>query len=388
MKVKPIVTLCANLSPDFSKVNLVHVVRQFAPMVGGLEDFVRNLVMRQLGQFASVKVITLDRLFTDLDYVLPHHEMIDGIEIVRIPFQGSPRYPVAPQVFRHLAGADLVHVHAIDFFYDALALTRPVHRHKMVATSHGGFFHTKAHSKLKKIWFNSVTRLSAHQYGGIACCSESDLELFAKIAPRRCRLIENGVELEKFANTASQKPVRHMVTVGRFSVNKRLDRVLDVLKRLVDENDSWKLDIIGSPSDLSIEALSAHVFERGLSDHVCLHTGLSNDEVGRVFARSSLFVSASDYEGFGIAMIEALSAGLVPVVHPNAAFKSLAGRHPGIHLTDFSNPVAAAQVIGEAMSQLECDPVLRSDVIDSAQQHSWSTTLQEYSQLYSDVLFA
>ena len=42
---------------------IVHVVRQFAPSVGGLEDVVRELSRRQLESGFAVRIVTLDRTF-------------------------------------------------------------------------------------------------------------------------------------------------------------------------------------------------------------------------------------------------------------------------------------------------------------------------------------
>ncbi|MGO8586944.1 glycosyltransferase, partial [Rhizobium ruizarguesonis] len=75
-------------------------------------------------------------------------EDIDGIEVVRIPWSGTSRYPLAPQVFRHLADADLVHVHAIYFFFDALAWGRLLHGRPMIVTTHGGLFHTRKYATI------------------------------------------------------------------------------------------------------------------------------------------------------------------------------------------------------------------------------------------------
>jgi alpha-1,3-mannosyltransferase len=41
---------------------------------------------------------------------------VAGIPIQRLPWRGSSRYPLAPSVLWHLQSADVVHVHAIDFF--------------------------------------------------------------------------------------------------------------------------------------------------------------------------------------------------------------------------------------------------------------------------------
>ncbi|WP_209011992.1 glycosyltransferase family 4 protein [Roseibium aggregatum] len=371
---------------DFRDVHLLHVVRQYAPMVGGLEDFVRNLVARQKGRFASVRVLTLDRLFIDPDRRLPEDVILDGIPVHRIPFYGSSRYPVAPAVFSSLGEAGLIHVHAVDFFFDALALTKPFHRRKLVATTHGGFFHTEQSRGLKKVWLNTMTRLSSRFYDGIACCSENDLAMFRRLAPSRTRLIENGVDLSKFHDASAPAPEKRIVTIGRFSANKRLDRTLDALQYLVRTDPAWQLDIIGSPSDLSVADLEDLTAARGLERHVHLHLGLSDEQVRDVLSASSIFVSASEYEGFGIALIEALSAGLIPVVQPNTAFRSLAERHPMVHLADFADPEQAAGTITHAMAELVRDPVTRQSAIVSAGQHGWTAAAAAYDALYRSVL--
>ena len=94
----------------------------------------------------------------------------------------------------------------------------------VIATTHGGFFHTARFATLKKIWFATLTRASARGYDALVCCSASDLARFAPIASGRARLIVNGVDVEKFAGASAPKLSRNMVTLGRFSSNKRLDR--------------------------------------------------------------------------------------------------------------------------------------------------------------------
>ena len=331
---------------------ITHVVRQFHPNRGGLEDVVANLcrVQRELG--LSPSVVTLDRLFVRLDQVLPTQEVLDGIPVTRIPFRGSTRYPLAPSVFRHLGDADLVHVHAIDFFFDALAFGWPLHRKPLVATTHGGFFHTGDFSALKTLWFNGPTRLSALAYRGIAGCSANDARLFGQIAPGRVTVIENGVDLDKFAGASSPEPRKRLVSIGRFSKNKRPDRLIATMAALARREPGWHLDLIGVTSDWSEEALRAAIAAAGVEQAVTLHLGLGDAAVRALMSQASLFVSASEFEGFGLALIEAMSAGLVPIVQPNAAFAALADKFPTVHTVDFADPERAATAVREAHSAL------------------------------------
>jgi len=362
---------------------IVHVVRQFLPNKGGLEDVVANLGRQLLARGYRVRVVTLDRLFSDPDRPLAASETIDGIDIVRVPFSGSNRYPLAPQVFRHLADADLVHVHAVDFFFDALAWGKPLHGRPMIATTHGGFFHTPNYAAIKKVWFHTATRLSAFAYDRLISCSLPDQRLFSAIADRRTTLIENGADIAKFANCAALDARRRIVTIGRFSVNKRLDRLLDTMQALAPQHPDWHLDIIGSPSDLTQAELERGIAERGLERHVSLHVAIDNGAIRNIIARASLFASASVYEGFGLVAVEAMSAGLLPVLHRNEAYEALAEAHPKIVLADFSEPKAAADALEGAFARLRDNgQAIRETLLREVRRYSWERVADSYIDLY------
>jgi alpha-1,3-mannosyltransferase len=373
-------------TPDIHKAPLiVHVVRQFHPNKGGLEDVVLNLARRAVERGYRVRVVTLNSLFSDPQLELADREFLSGIQIVRIPWRGSSRYPVAPSVLKHIGDADLVHVHAVDFFFDFLALTKLIHRRKMVATTHGGFFHTKRFAAIKALWFQTLTRFSAGRYSRLVGCSASDMETFAPIARANLSLIGNGADTGKFHDLAARVPTKRLITIGRFSVNKRLDNLVSTMQALVAHDAAWRLDIVGVGSDLSKEDVERLIVERGLGGHIHLHVGLPNAEIGAVIGKSSLFVSASEYEGFGLVAIEAMSAGLLPVLQDNDAYRALAGRHEMLTLTDFAVPEQAAEAIVGAYAMLAADG-LREQLMSEAGAYSWDSVAESYFRLYEDVL--
>lgn len=367
-------------------MRIVHVVRQFLPNRGGLEDVVANLCRAQLRMGLKPSVVTLDRLFADPGLRLAQEEVIDGIPIRRIPYRGSSRYPFAPSVFAHLSEADIVHVHAIDFFFDALALGWMLHRKPLVATTHGGFFHTRDFSGLKKIWMNGPTRLSSLAYRAIAGCSANDARMFENVATGKVRLIENGVDLDKFRGASSIAPVRRLVSIGRFSKNKRPENLIATMAELLRSGADWHLDMIGVESDWSEGELRDAVARAGLASQIELHVGLGDAGARGVMSGASLFVSASDFEGFGLALIEAMSAGLVPVVQPNEAFAALSEKYPVIRLADFAAPREAANVIAEAFESLEASQGALKPDIDALAPYSWQQVALNYQAFYNDSL--
>lgn len=367
---------------------VVHVVRQFYPGVGGLENHVLDLARAQAAAGGRIRVVTLDRLFKDeTQERLPANDMLDGIEIVRIPFSGSQRYPLALSVLRHLDGADIVHVHAIDFFFDFLGWTRPLHRHKLVATTHGGFFHTSYAARLKRVWFSTITRLSSTFYDAIVACSTSDYERFRTVCPGRVRLIEDGVNTSKFHDAAAKQFRKSMISIGRFSQNKRIDQLLRFAEALAAKDPDWRLTIAGRPDDLRIPEIGALIRSAGLQAAVSVVDSPSDADLKQLMGGCSFLASASDYEGFGMTSIEGMSAGLFPVLSDIPPFRSLVDRTGLGLILDFGNPEAAA----DALLQRTADMAprygeQRSACMTAAEAYDWAHISAEIGVLYETIL--
>ncbi|MBV9202801.1 MAG: WecB/TagA/CpsF family glycosyltransferase [Alphaproteobacteria bacterium] len=370
---------------------IVHVVRQFVPSVGGLEDVVRELSARQVGAGMAVRVVTLDRLFHANDgcnaTTLPSYETINGVEIVRIPYRGSHRYPIAPRVLRYIRGADIVHVHGIDFFFDFFAITKLFHRRRLVVSTHGGFFHTRYASTLKRIWFQTITSLSMRAYAGVAAVSHADVERFRRIRPAGLSCIENGVNIHKFGDAASVHPSKTLICLGRLSTNKRLDRLIAWLAELRRVDPAWSLIIAGRPWDLTVQDVLLLARRAGQQDAVSVLDSPTDEQLRSAMARCSVIVSASEYEGFGLAAVEGLSAGLYPVLSDIAAFRSLVGTTGVGQLLDFDNAAGAAKLFVDGWEAVSRDyGNTRRKCIDASLTYDWSAVAARYLSLYRSVL--
>jgi alpha-1,3-mannosyltransferase len=168
--------------------------------------------------------------------------------------------------------------------------------------------------------------------------------------------------------------------VGRFSKNKRLDRLIAMTAELRQRDPAWHLHIAGIPSDLGPADLQRMIDAAGVTANVTVHVDLADRDLRDLFGRASFFASASEYEGFGIALIEAMSAGFRCFVHPNASFRILAARHPSVHLADFSDPAGVADMLEAAFSRPEAAGT--PDLSD----HAWSGVAERYRLVYRSLV--
>ncbi|MGP4842520.1 glycosyltransferase family 4 protein [Marinobacter sp. 1Y8] len=369
-------------------IRVAHVVRQYHPSIGGMEEVVRNIAASQLEKTGQeARVITLNRLFRNGNDTLPQEEMVDGVPVVRLPYMGSSRYPLCPQVLGEIKKADLVHVHGVDFFYDFLALTKPIHRRPLMLSTHGGFFHTEFASRLKETWFKTITRASSTAYEKVIATSENDGAKFGEIIrPARLEVIENGVNTIKYSNCGSAKLNRTLIYFGRWSSNKGLIEALDVMGHLVAADPEWRLIITGREYDFTAAELEAEVTARKLNDQVRLEPGPSDERLRSLISEASYFLCLSRHEGFGLAAIEAMSAGLTPVLSDIPPFRKLIDESglgvmaPADQTEAFANRIEALHALGN-----DAHVERRKKAMAFAEGYSWTRIAERYSNVYEQL---
>src|SRR5262249_46859862 len=363
---------------------IVHVVRQFHPAVGGIENVVNELASAQVAGGHRVRIVTLNRLFKAVHRdILPAREMINGAEIIRVPFFGSPRYPLAPSAIKFIGDADVIHVHAIDFFFDYLAWTKPIHRRKLIVSTHGGFFHTRYAARLKQIYFNLFTRLSLTWYDAVVAVAVPDYEMFARLRRSGMVCIENGVDVAKYANAASQNTTKAIAWIGRFAAHKRLDQVLKFIAALGRYDREWTLKIAGRPWDLDVAELRALAQNEGVAAAVQVIPSPTEAEIRQMLGDCSLLVSSSDFEGFGIVALEGLSAGMFPVLSDIPAFRHLVKQTGVGMVVDFSRPEVAAERFLARWREISLDyQALRATLMTAAAAFDWRNTQAAYMDVY------
>jgi alpha-1,3-mannosyltransferase len=370
-------------------LKLVHIVRQFSPSVGGLEVSVLSLARVQRERFGiDAQVVTLDRVFGSPE-ILAHMDNVAGVPVRRLSWFGSSRYPVGFSVLQHLKDADLVHVHAIDFFFDYLALTQLLHGRPMIASTHGGFFHTPHLAALKKIWFNTVTRLSICAYTHIIACSHSDAALFKSRAGDRLRIIENGIDPARLMGAAAQIQTRTIICFGRFARHKRIGQVFLLLAKLLAQDSGWRLIVAGRNADQTAQQLREMAKAAGIANATRFEIDPNDDALRTLIGEASYFICLSAYEGFGLAAVEAMSAGLLPILSDIAPFQRLIAQAGIGMIVDPDDPSGAAKrVQASLLENPDAYTKRRMQVIDAVRRYDWGAVAAQYSQVYDDAIAA
>lgn len=103
---------------------------------------------------------------------------------------------------------------------------------------------------------------------------------------------------------------KEILFVGRLDNNqKRVNRVIETWALLENDYSDWKLTLVGDGEDrLEVENL---IRTKGLKNVYI--EGFKNPT--EYYKRSSILVLTSEYEGFGLVIVEGMTYGVVPVVY-------------------------------------------------------------------------
>jgi glycosyltransferase involved in cell wall biosynthesis len=172
--------------------------------------------------------------------------------------------------------------------------------------------------------------------------------------------------------------------VGRLTSNKDPITVLDGLERALPHLPSAQVMMLFG-DDTLLEGVEQRVRDSAaLNTHVILTGRVAHDEMPNYYGAADIFVSGSHSEGSGYALIEAMSAGVVPVVTDIPSFRAIAGecgeRFP------VGDPDAFASALLRSASQLAGSKSETKARFD--RELSWSAIANHTVRDYQAVLDA
>ncbi|MDA8193874.1 MAG: glycosyltransferase family 4 protein [Thermaerobacter sp.] len=317
------------------------VVRQYPPLIGGLETAVAQLAIGLVHRRVDVEVLTLDCRIRGRAVRLARFERIDGIPVTRVP-SWSRRYAL-PRWRPPASGYDLIHFHGIDGFLEQWH--RWGRRLPAVLSTHGLIFHTSRLARVKQWYWHELFPARARGLQVIASSAQDGARLAAVgvTAP----VIPNPVEI--IGGQGGRRQKRHdLVCIGRLAEHKGLENLVAAFRLLAMQRPGVRLVVAGEDWDGTGARLGR------LPPGMVLLGAVDEPTKRQLWAGTRLAVFPSRAEGFGLALLEALGAGCVVAAQPNPAHRELIVDGHNGYLLDFSQAAEAAKALGRLLDASAC----------------------------------
>jgi glycosyltransferase involved in cell wall biosynthesis len=171
---------------------------------------------------------------------------------------------------------------------------------------------------LKKAWFAAIDRKNVREAAAVHFTSEAEK---AEAARHELDLGDRGrVVPPPFLPVARQDLVARreniVLFLSRLDPVKNIESLLAAWPLVAAERRDWKL-IIGGSGSASYEAdLKALAESSNAGNSISFAGFLTGDRKSDLLSRARLFVLPSQHENFGIAVLEAISAGIPVILTP------------------------------------------------------------------------
>lgn len=126
--------------------------------------------------------------------------------------------------------------------------------------------------------------------------------------------------VDEIPNKIARLNTNQITVMGRLSKEKAYDDMLKVFKIVLEQNPDAKLNIMGDGEERSSLSVLADQLE--ISESVTFYGNTVGDEKKEILMNTSVFVTTSHYESFGLVLLEAMSYG-IPCVSFDSAKGSL-----------------------------------------------------------------
>jgi phosphatidylinositol alpha-1,6-mannosyltransferase len=253
-------------------------------------------------------------------------------------------------------------------------------------------------------WERALTRFAFHRANFVICVSQFTWNsMYARgVHPRRGAIIHNGADdsqfkmlpasdIHEFQRQHHLEGRRLLLTVGQVNERKGQHVIIRAMPAILKQFPNTHYLMAGLPTDK--EPLSALAHNLGVSDHVHFLGRVNSETLVRfvnacdIFAMTSCHTQSGNFEGYGIAVVEAALCGKPAVVSDNSGLaEAVVDGITGV-LVPQNDPAGTA----DAIIALFADDAHRKQMGAAAHQHAltqqtWAKRASVYHETFMELL--
>lgn len=367
------------------RIRVLHVVQNLN--YGGLERLIAEL-------FRGANSARFDMHVLALEYLGRFSKELPaaaGVHLAPRMSRWSLLWPRALVRTIRRVGPDVVHTHS-GVWYKASLAARMAQVPVLLHTEHGRPYPERVHNRV-------IDGLAARRTDAVVAVSNALAERLArslKIDPSRIRVLHNGVDTETFRPGRGDTVLRGVAgipagspvlgSVGRLEPVKAYDVMIGAFAELRDRRrDPHPAHLVLVGDGSAREALERIVEARELGDAV--HLVGWRDDIPDLLSGFTVFSLSSRSEGTSVSLLEAMAAGVCPVVTDVGGNSAVLG--PGLRhrLVPPGDPGALASAWMTALD----DPSRRRRDGRTARarvqdRYSLESMIARYQELYSETV--
>ena len=382
-------------------MKVLHVIPSLSPTLGGPTQVALQTVKAIRSQGIDAEIVTTnhDRA---IDVPLETLTEYQGVPVWFLPVTSTLKEYIfsaslTKWLWQHVANYDLLDNHYL-FSYAptcAAAIARLQHIPYTVRTQGQLTPWALKQSQFKKqLYTLAIERHNLHNAAAIHCTTPQeaeDLHNFGINTPAitlplgvksPAHVLNATSELQKIYSIPSDRQI--ILFLSRLHPKKRPDLLIEV-QQAIAHNSKSHLILAGSGDIEYVKYLRQLVTENQLSDRVTFTGFVTGYKKNLLLQGADIFVLPSYSENFGIAVAEAMAAGLPVIITPGVQISTdIAAADAGIVINSKTELVSAiAQLI---KSQSRRSQLSQNAIELATNKYNWDVIASQLVSSYSDIL--
>lgn len=368
------------------------VCLRYHPATGGVETTVLETTTRLAKSF-ELRVITSDLKVEKPFQRLSREEQLEryqGVPIIHL--QSKKFLPVEGYGVRleglnkALGGSDMLHLHAYGSHHTDKAVK--------LASRNGtpsiltAYLHPATHSHhkfLRSLYDSTVGKRTLRKCTRIITLTNSEKDYIRKrfgIPKDKITVIPSGTDIEKFRDYGYERERNSLLFVGRLSPVKRLDLLLRALVKVKKKVPDVKLKIIGR--DWGVQDQMVELTKQlNIEGNVEFLGEVPFDRLVEHYNRAKAFVLTSQFETFGVTIMEAIASGTPAVATRVGGVPEVVG-DAGL-LCD-ENEDSVAKVLTEILTNDTKYQELKENTKKRRELFHWDDIANKIKSIYEETL--
>lgn len=380
----------------------------FLPSIGGVELNTYELAKHLSKMGNEVTVLSSNWR----QWKLPFHEVIDNIDVYRLPFyvfRGTIKsliafiicFPVSlfgtfyliqklkPNIINiHFVGANAFYILLIHFL-KKMPLIVTFCGNEVINVPDPALIGKKGYTKTEVAWMKWIILSLMNRADYITALSGYLLkkaeELNHNISNKSSRIFMSGITQRSAASVSSPESRPFLLAVGRLAKQKGFDLLPEAFHSISINNKEISLVVIGDGPEK--ESITKKIYHYNLQNRIALKGKLPKSQIGYFYKNCLFSVVPSRWEGLGAVILEAFSYGK-PVIATKI------GGIPEMVIDGVTGILIESEDIKQlsaAMMKLLADTNLREKLGANAKSFAkeigdWNNIAQKYYEVYQNVL--
>jgi len=373
---------------------IVFISPYFYPIVRGAENYCLALAKRLVVKGADVTVLTS----MPSGMHLKKFEVYNGIKIHRFSrLNNSYYFGLYPGLLFKLifTKADIIHVQGIGFIeQDFSVFIKKIFspKTKFINTPHGPFMALNNYSRFAKIlnaiYTPTLKALIHMTYNNVIEVNDNQDAWISRYGIKQSKIvfIPNGIDKSIFdeskskVNTVKEYKLSRKFVIsylGSFNEYKGIQSIISAIESIYPEIKNIKFLAMGNGGEY-FDSLSEQINNSKLQNYAELVVNPSDEVKKDILSVSKIFVFPSQWEAFGLAMLEAMALGNAIITTETEGGKFLIKENENGFFVKWNDPADIAEKIRLLANDKDLMEKMSQNNIEKSKLFLWDDIADKY----------